>query len=100
MTDNQTKIDEAKEKAAQAWAKWVVAKHASKAAYFAFRKLGESGYNDTVAYKRYEKACEERDREYAEAIDAEEEIWRAESYEEWDKAFDAKERAYRAAVGV
>lgn len=91
MTNTQNKIDEAKEKAAQAWAKWEAAKQASKEAYFAFR-------NDTGTYEKYEKICEVRDDEYAEAIEAEEEVWRAESYDDWEKCADAKERAYKAAV--
>ena len=91
MTNTQNRIDEAKEKAAQAWAKWEAAKQASKEAYFAFR-------NDTGTYEKYEKICEVRDDEYAEAIEAEEEVWRAESYDDWEKCADAKERAYKAAV--
>ena len=75
---NEPKLAEAKEKAAAAWARWATANDNAKKAFIAFRKIyGDSG--DYGTYKKYEKACEDRDSEYKDATEADEEVWRFES---------------------
>jgi hypothetical protein len=75
---NETKLAEAKEKAAAAWVKWATANDKAKKAFIAFRKIyGDGGDHGT--YKAYEKACEDRDSEYKNATEADEDTWRFES---------------------
>ena len=79
--ENEPKRAEAKEKAAVAWARWATANDNAKKTFITFRKVyGESGDHGT--YKKYEKACEDRDYEYKEATEADEEVWRLESLTE------------------
>ena len=74
---NEPKREEAKEKAAAAWAIWATANDNAKKAFITFRKIyGESG--DYGTYKKYEEACEDRDSKYKEATEADEEVWRLE----------------------
>jgi hypothetical protein len=72
---NEPKLAEAKEKAAEAWVRWATANDNAKKAFIAFRK-------DHGTYKKYEQACEHRDSEYKEATEADEEVWRFESVTE------------------
>jgi hypothetical protein len=75
---NEPKLAEAKEKAAAAWARWATANDNAKKAFIAFRKIyGDGGDHGT--YKKYEKACEDRDSEYKDATEADEDVWRFES---------------------
>ena len=74
---NEPKREEAKGKAAAAWARWATANDNAKKAFITFRKIyGESGDHGT--YKKYEEACEDRDSKYKEATEADEEVWRLE----------------------
>jgi len=81
MTNTQNKIEEAKEKAAVAWARWATANDNAKKAFIAFRNI-YSERGDHGTYKKYEQACEDRDAEYKEATEADEEVWRFESVTE------------------
>jgi hypothetical protein len=75
---NEPKLAEAKEKAAEAWVRWATANDNTKKAFITYRKTVDQG-GDYETYKKYEQACEDRDSKYKDATEANEEVWRLES---------------------